>query len=87
MFNLHASRYIPFQELLKRNIIDTNENILVNVMALCYEIDVVVTVQKAQRFIVNFNSASTVLMEMLNGGPNLPISDIHGLPLLVVVTS
>jgi len=34
VFNSHASRYTPFQfqEWLKRNIIDANEDIIVNVM-------------------------------------------------------
>ena len=73
---------------MKRNIINPNEDIIVNVLALCYEIwctrnkkcfegveiDVEATVQKAQRSIVNYNSASTVLLGMLNGGPNIPIS-------------
>ena len=34
-------------------------------------------VQKAQRSIVNFKSASTVLLEALSGGLILPISDVH----------
>jgi len=37
-FNSHASRYVPFQEWLKTNIIDTNEDSIVNMLALCYEI-------------------------------------------------
>jgi len=90
----HAFRYIPFRKWLKRNIIDANMDIIVNVLALCYEIwctrnnecfdgaeiDVAATVQKAQRSIVNFNNASIVLLEMLNGGPNLPIYDVHWTP-------
>ncbi len=43
----------------------------------CFEgtdVDVASTVQKEQRSIVNFKSASTVLLGMLNGGPNIPIS-------------
>jgi len=91
VFNSHASRYVPFQEWLKRIIIDENEDVIVNVLALCYEIwctrnkkcfegteiDVATTVHKAQRSIANFNSANTVLLETLSGGPNLPISDVH----------
>jgi hypothetical protein len=41
---------------------------------------VTATVQKAQRSIVNFKSASTVLVETLSGGPILPISDVHWTP-------
>lgn len=37
-------------------------------------------VQKAQRSIVNFKNASTVLLEALSGGPILPISDVHWTP-------
>ena len=56
----------------------------------CFEgidVDVTATIQKAQRSIVNFKSASTVLMETLSGGPILPISDVHWTPLLVVSIS
>ena len=35
------------------------------------------TVQKAQRSIVNFKSASMVLVETLNGGLIMSISDVH----------
>lgn len=38
------------------------------------------TIQKAQRSIVNFKNASTVLVETLSGGPILPISDVHWTP-------
>ena len=37
-------------------------------------------VQKAQRSIVNFKSANTVLLEALSGGPILPVSDVHWTP-------
>jgi len=45
----------------------------------CFErIDVdVATVQKAQRSIVNFKSASTVIMETLSRGSILSILDVH----------
>jgi len=49
----------------------------------CFEgtdVDVTVIVQKAQRSIVNFKSASTVLLEALSWGPILPISDVHWTP-------
>jgi len=45
------------------------------------EIDVITTVHKAQRSIANFNSANTVLLETLSGGPNLPMYDVHWTPL------
>ena len=91
IFNLHDSKYVPFHKWLKENIIDVDEDTIVHVLALCYEIwcarnkkcfegtdvDVVATVQKALRSIVNFKSASTVLVETLSGGPILPISDVH----------
>ena len=78
---------------MEENIIDVDEDI-VHVMALCYEIlcaknkkcfegtevDVATTIQKAQRSIVNFKSASTVLVETLSWGSNLPISDVHWTP-------
>jgi len=51
------------------------------------EIDVATTVHKAQRSIVNFNSANTVLFETLSGGPNLPISDVHWTPTIMVAIS
>ncbi|KEH19367.1 hypothetical protein MTR_8g051775 [Medicago truncatula] len=38
------------------------------------------TVQKAQRSIGNFKSASTVLVETVSGGSILPISDVHWTP-------
>jgi len=71
------------------NIIDVNEDIIVHVLVLCYEIwcarnkkcfegtgvDVAATIQKIQRSIVNFNSAGTMLVETLSGGPILPIDD------------
>jgi hypothetical protein len=44
------------------------------------EIDVATTVHKARRSIANFNSANTMLLETLSGGPNLPISDVHWTP-------
>jgi hypothetical protein len=76
---------------LERNIIDVDEDIIVHVLVLCYEIwcarnkkcfegtdvDVTVIVQKAHRSIVNFKSANTVLLKALSGGPILPISDVH----------
>jgi len=79
IFNSHDSRYVPFHKWLEENIIDVDEDI-VHVMALCYEIlcaknkkcfegtevDVATTIQKAQRSIVNFKSASTVLVETLS---------------------
>jgi len=94
VFNSHDSRYIPFRKWLEENIIDVDEDIIVHVLALCYEIwcarnkkcfegfdvDVTTTVQKVQQSIVNFKSASTVLMETLNGGPILSISDVHWTP-------
>ena len=90
VFNSHDSRYVPFHKWLEENIIDVDEDIIVHVLALCYEIwcarnkkcfegtdvDVVATVQKAQRSIANCNSANTVLLT-LSGCPNLPISDVH----------
>ena len=76
---------------MEENIIDVDEDIIVQVLALCYEIwcarnkkcfegaevDVAATLQKAHRSIGNFKSASTVLVETLSGGPILPISDVH----------
>ncbi|KEH18605.1 hypothetical protein MTR_8g027132 [Medicago truncatula] len=67
---------------------------IVHVLALCYEIwcarnkkcfegidvDVAATIQKAQRSIVNFKSAGTMLVETLSRGPILPISDVHWTP-------
>jgi len=44
------------------------------------DVDVAATVQKAHKSIVNFKSASTVLVETLSGGPILPISDVHWTP-------
>ena len=87
VFDSHESRYVPFHKWLEKNIIDVNEDIIVHVLTLCYEIwcarnkkcfegidvDVAATIQKTQRSIVNFKSASTVLMETLSGGPILPI--------------
>jgi len=67
-------------------------DIVVHALAMCYEIygvleirnvlretdvDLVVTVQKAQRSILNFKSASIVLLKILSGGPILSIFDIH----------
>jgi len=49
----------------------------------CFEgtdVDVAATVQKAQRSIVNFKSASTMLVETLSGGPILSIYDVHWTP-------
>ena len=46
----------------------------------CFEgidVDVAATIQKAQRSIVNFKSASMVLVETLNGGLIMSISDVH----------
>jgi hypothetical protein len=46
----------------------------------CFEgthVDVNTIVQKAQRSIFNFKNASGVLLEMLSGGPNMLISDVH----------
>jgi hypothetical protein len=70
------------------------------VLTVCYEIrrarnkkcfegthvDVNTIVQKAQRSISNFKKASGVLLEMLSEGPNMPISNIRQLH-LVVITS
>jgi len=94
VFNSHESRYVLFHKWLEENIIDVNEDIIVHVLALCYEIwcarnkkcfeeadvDVAATIQKAQRSIVNFKSVSMVLVKTLNGGPILPISDVHWTP-------
>jgi len=94
VFNSHDSRYVPFHKWLEEYTIDVDEDIIVHVLALCYEIwcarnkksfeetdvDVAFTVQKAQRSIVNFKSASSVLVERLSGGPILPISDVHWTP-------
>jgi len=62
-------------------------DIIVHVLALCYEIlfegtdvDVAASVQKAQKSIVNFKSASTMLLETLSGDPILPISNVHWAP-------
>jgi len=41
---------------------------------------VVTTAQKTQRSIVNFNSASTTLLETLSGCPNLLTYDVHRIP-------
>jgi hypothetical protein len=49
-------------------------------------VDVNTIVQKAQRSISNFKKASGVLLEMLSEGPNMPISNIRQLH-LVVITS
>ena len=60
-----------------------DEDIIVHVLVLCYEIwcarnkkyikrtdvDVAATIQKAQRSIVIFKSGSTVLVETLSGDP------------------
>jgi hypothetical protein len=94
IFNLHNSIYVPFHKWLEKNIIDVNEDIIVYVLALCYKIwcaknkkylegtdvDVAAIVQKAQRSIVNFKSASTVLIETLNGVSILSISNVHWTP-------
>jgi len=94
VFNSHDSRYVPFHKWLEENIIDVDEDIIVHVPALCYEIwcarnkkcfegtdvDLAATIEKAQRSIVNFKSASKVLVETLSGGPILPISDVHWTP-------
>ena len=94
VFNLHDSSYVPLHKWLEENIIDVDEDIIVHILAMCYKIwcarnkkcferedvDVAATVQKAQRSIVNFKSASTVLTETLSGGPVLPISDVHWTP-------
>ena len=91
VFNSHNSRYIPFNRWLEDNIIDVDEDIIVHILALCYKIwcarkkkcfegidvDVVATIQKAQRSIVNFKSVGTVLVETLSGDPILQISDVH----------
>ncbi|KEH31555.1 hypothetical protein MTR_4g098825 [Medicago truncatula] len=83
VFNSHDSRYVPFHKWLEENIIDVDEDIIVHVLALCYEIwcarnkkcfegtdvDVAATIQKAQRSIGSFKSASTVLVETLSEGP------------------
>ena len=80
VFNSYDSMYVPFQEWLDRNIIDVDEDIIVHILVLCYEIwcarnkkcfegtnvDVTATVQKAQRSIVNCKSASTVLLKTLS---------------------
>jgi len=53
----------------------------------CFEgtdVDVASTVQKEQRSIVNFKSASTVLVEILSGGPILPIPMFIGHLLFMV---
>ena len=94
VFDSHESRYVPFHKWLEKNIIDVDEDIIVHILALCYEIwcarnkkcfegtdvDVTATIQKAQRSIVNFKSVRTVLVETLSGGPILPISDVHWTP-------
>jgi len=49
----------------------------------CFEgtdVDVAATVQKAQRSIMNFKSAGTMLVETLSGGPILTIYDVHWTP-------
>jgi len=38
VFNSHDSRYIPFNKWLEENIIDLDEDIIVYVLTLCYEI-------------------------------------------------
>jgi ribonuclease HI len=94
VFNPHDSSHVPFSEWLEINIINATEDVIVHVLALSYEIwcarnkkcfegtdvNVAAIVQKAQRSIVNFKSASTVLLETLSGGPTLPISDVHWTP-------
>jgi len=94
VFNSHDFMYVPFKEWLEKNIINADEDIIVQVLALRYEIwctrnkkcfeenDVdVATIQKAQKSIVNFKSASTVVIETLSGGPILSIFDVHWTPL------
>ena len=94
VFNMHDPKYVPFLEWLERNIIDVDEDIIVHVLALWYEIrcarnkkffegtdiDATTIVQKAQRSIVNFKSDSTMLFETLSGCPILSISDVHWRP-------
>lgn len=38
IFNWHDYRHVPFHEWLERNIIDAYENVIVQVLALRYEI-------------------------------------------------
>ena len=38
IFNSHDFTYVPFQEWLEKNIIDANEDIIVHVLDLRYEI-------------------------------------------------
>jgi len=38
VFNSHDSRYVPFHKWLEENSIDVDENIIVHILALCYEI-------------------------------------------------
>ena len=91
VFNSHDFRYVSFHKWLEENIIDVDEDIIVHVLALCYEIwcarnkkcfketdvDVAATVQKAQKSNVNFKRVSTVLVKTLSGGSILPISDVN----------
>jgi len=76
---------------LEKNIINVEEDIIVHVLALRYEIWCarnkkcfegidVATVQNAQIYILNLKSASTVMMETLSGGSILSISYVHWTP-------
>ena len=38
------------------------------------------TIQKTQRFIVNFKNIGTLLLETLSGCPILPVFDVHMTP-------
>ena len=83
------------------DIIDVDEDIIVHVLALCYEIwcarnkkcfegtdvDVASTVQKTQKSIMNFKNASSVLVEKLSGGPICQYLMFIGHLLLVVSIS
>ena len=87
VLNSHKFRYAPFQKWLERNIIDVDEDNIVHILALCYEIwcdrsmkyfegadlDVAATFQKTQRYNLNIKSANTMLLETLSGCPILPI--------------
>ena len=91
IFNPQDSRYVPFLEWLQTNVIDADEDVIVHVLTMCYEIwcarnkicfdgtdvNVVANVQKAQKSIVIFKSASTVLLETLSEGPTWPIFDAY----------
>jgi len=49
VFNSHDSRYVHFHKWFEKNIIDVDENIIVHILALCYEIYGVLEIRNVLR--------------------------------------